>query len=97
MVGDVKSHIGGPGRTEFRLVAGNFAAERRQLAQGNSKRGAAAVKHMALVSVRMKHLANDQIAQIVDMENVTHLLALPAETDVGKRPAKTMGGPPKGR
>jgi len=99
MVGDVNAHIGRPvlrGRTEFHLVAGNFTAERCQLAQGNSKGGTAAnVKHASPVLAGMKHLVDDQIAQIVDVEHVTHLLALPAETDVGELPAKIMGGNPE--
>ena len=79
------------------LVAGQLAADRGRLQQGEAALAAAAGVHGHAVPLRrVEELALDQVDEVIDVEEVADLLAMSPEPDVGERVAEVVGEHPVG-
>src|ERR1700753_755794 len=94
--GDV-SRRGLGDRGDRNLVAGKALADAGRLAQREAALVAAAGVHGVAVPLRwVEELALDEVDQVLDVEKVSHLLAMPPEPDVGERVAEVVGEHPVG-
>src|SRR3954471_15948107 len=84
-------------RRDRHLVAGQPPADLGRLAQREAALAAAADVHRTPVpGVGIEQLALDQVDQVLDMEEIAHLLAMPSEADVAERVAEVVGEHPVG-
>ncbi len=99
-VAQVDRHVAGAGLgddPDRHLVAGQLAAERGRLQQREAALAAAAdVGGDAAPALRVAELLVDQVDQVVDVEQVAHLLARAAVADVGERAAEEVAEQPPG-
>src|SRR3954451_19565722 len=84
-------------RRDRHLVAGELPADRGRLAQRKAALVAAADVHRAPVpGAGIEQLPLDQVEQVLDVEEIAHLLATPPEPDVAERVAEVVGEHPVG-
>src|SRR3954470_5728164 len=84
-------------RRDRHLVAGQPLADRGRLAQREAALAATADVHSAPVPVLgVEQLTLDQVDQVLDVEEVPYLLAMPPEPDVAEWVAEAVGEHPVG-
>ena len=93
-------HVAGPrlrDRLDRHLVAGQLAADLGRLQQREAALAAAAdVDGAPVPGPLVEQLALDQVDQVLDVQQVAHLLAPAAEADVAERVAEVVGEHPVG-
>src|ERR1700761_6884541 len=99
-VGKIDGDVPLPGlgdRGDRHLVAGQALADAGGLAQREAALVAAAGVHgTAVPLVGIEQLPLDQVDQVLDVQKIAHLLAMPPEPDVGERVAEIVGEHPVG-
>src|SRR6201999_1658320 len=99
-VGKIDRHVALPrlgDRGDLHLVAGQPLTDAGRLAQREAALVAAAGVHGAAVPlVGIEQLPLDQVDQVLDVEEIAYLFAMPPEPDVGERVAEVVGKHPVG-
>src|SRR3954454_16966648 len=99
-VAEVDRHVPGPGLcldADLHLVAGQLAADLGGLQQREAALATAAdVGDGTAPTLRLAQLLVDQVDQVVDVEEIAHLLAGAAVADVGERPPELVAEQPTG-
>src|SRR5215475_10189764 len=93
-IAEVDGDVAGAGlrlAADRHLVAGQLAADRRRLQQREADLAAAAdIGDDAAPALRVAELLRDQVDEVIDVEQVAHLLAGAAVADVGEGPAEEV-------